>query len=256
MPTFTSAEDSSSSFRTKQKQQNVQEYGLWDPSEIKDSLQKWADHYSEFARVTTAQDAYNLPTAGDKQDCPFDEQVRGCLNYILVLQDFVQYPENSKSEKRLPQVLWSGEVHGNERVGPTAVMEAAYLLLWAAECESHPRLQPSNTNNNTTSAIWQKELARAAACRQNLRDFGIDDVHRQWLARLLSTRRIVVVPTANALGYYRSERGEEGIDPNRDFPYEVTDPQACMQIIAGRTLNEIFRQHMFQLSLNFMVGMK
>ena len=216
----------------------IQPYELWEPAEIKETLLKWAEHYSDFVQVTTAQEAYGLGTAGDQDDCPYDDAVPGCLNYILVLQDF------EKNPKLLPQVLWSGEVHGNEQVGPTAVMEAANLLLWATACESHPR-------QNTTA-----EWARAAACRSELREFGVDDTHRRWLARLLATRRIVVVPTANAVGYYRAERVEEGIDPNRDFPYDVTDPAACMQTIAGRTLNEVFREHMFQLSLTFHGGMR
>ena len=42
------------------------------------------------------------------------------------------------------------------------------------------------------------------------------------------------------------------------FPisYDVTDATACMKTIAGRTLNEIFREHMFQLSLTFHGGME
>ena len=85
---------------------------------------------------------------------------------------------------------------------------------------------------------------------------GIDDVHRKWLARIVSTRRIVVVPTANALGYFRDQREEGTIDPNRDFPYDLTDDTQCMQTIAGRTINEIYREHMFQLALTFHAGME
>ena len=80
--------------------------------------------------------------------------------------------------------------------------------------------------------------------------------HRQWLARLVATRRIVILPSANALGYYRNIREEGDIDPNRDFPFDVDDPTKCMQTIAGRTLNEVFRQHMIQLSLTFHGGME
>jgi hypothetical protein len=62
--------------------------------------------------------------------------------------------------------------------------------------------------------------------------------------------------TANALGYFRDERTEEDVDPNRDFPYDVKDPEDCMQTIAGRTINEIYRDHMFQLALTFHAGME
>ena len=71
------------------------------------------------------------------------------------------------------------------------------------------------------------ELENAKKCRIELYEKGIDDTHRQWLARLVATRRIVIVPTANALGYYRNQRTEESIDPNRDFPYDLTDSTKC-----------------------------
>jgi hypothetical protein len=62
--------------------------------------------------------------------------------------------------------------------------------------------------------------------------------------------------TANALGYFRNVRTEEDVDPNRDFPYDIEDPEDCMQTIAGRTINEIYRDHMFQLALTFHAGME
>lgn len=40
----------------------------------------------------------------------------------------------------------------------------------------------------------------------------------------------------------------------RDFPIDVQDKQLCMQTIAGRTINEVFREHMFQLALTFHGG--
>jgi len=84
---------------------------------------------------------------------------------------------------------------------------------------------------------------------------GIQTRHRQWLARLVTTR-VVILPSANALGYYRNTREEGNVDPNRDFPFDLTDPSKCMQTIAGRTLNEVFREHMIQLSLTFHGGME
>ena len=40
-----------------------------------------------------------------------------------------------------------------------------------------------------------------------------------WLRRLLDTRSIFIMPNANALGYHDNVRTENGLDPNRDFPY-------------------------------------
>lgn len=143
---------------------------------------------------------------------------------------------------------WSGEVHGNEQVGPTAVLEAAQLLLDAATCESLPRMSMKQDID------WDFEMEKARSCRKAWDEGGFTDYDRKWLARLVSSRRIVVIPTANALGYYRKVREEGNIDPNRDFPYDLLDPTQCMQTVAGRTLNEVFRDHMFQLSLTFHGG--
>lgn len=225
-------------------------FTLWSAEEIAETVDRWSEHYPNLLRVYTAQDKFGLPSAGSEDDCPFDEGVYGCLNRVMVLQDFEAHPESSASAQLLPHVLWSGEVHGNERVGPTAVMEAAKLLLEAASCEGLPR----EAIRNDPSA-WEKELAHAASCRDELEaEYGVGDVQRKWMARLVTTRRLVIVPTANALGYYQNTREEAHIDPNRDFPYDSNNQ--CMETIAARTLNEVFREHMFQLSLTFHGGME
>lgn len=239
------------------------------------SLRQWAKDYQDLVRVTTAQELYGLPTAGGSNDCPFDTNVTGCLIYILVLQDFKAHPEGSPSSNALPEVMWSGELHGNERVGPTAVLEAAGLLLQAAECESYPlQSTATSTSHKPASSKWEtlldlllsfrrenvlaEELETAQNCRKVLSNGGINNHVRKWLARLVSTRRIIIVPTANALGYYQNVRREEDIDPNRDFPYNIlsSNSDQCMQSIAARTLNEIYRDHMIQMSLTFHGGME
>ena len=49
----------------------------------------------------------------------------------------------------------------------------------------------------------------------------------------------------------------EGVnDPNRDFPYDYKDGKYCMRTIAARTINEIYREHMFQLAFTFHGGME
>lgn len=226
-------------------------FHIWTSHQIHEKLLAWQEEYPNLVRVVSAQDEYGLPRSGGSRDCPFDEGGDGCLHYVMTIQDFVAHPEGSESSNHLPELLWSGALHGNERVGPTAVMEAAALLLEAATCESKP-YKPHQQKHKEES--FQEELQDAKTCRNALIQRGISDKHRQWLARLVTTRRLVVVPTANALGYFRNQRTEERIDPNRDFPYDVLDPTQCMQTIAGRTFNEVFRQHMFQLSLTFHGG--
>ena len=161
----------------------------------------------------------------------------------------------------VPDVFLSGAVHGNERVGPTSLVEMSELLLEAAHCESMPRMRhkPSNATDADSAGTWERELAAARACRRGLADRrGVTPPYRRWLARLVSTRRTVVIPTANALGYSRGEREEAGIDPNRDFPFDVapSDSDDCMQTIAGRSINELFRSHLFPVGLTFHGGME
>jgi len=231
-----------------EQQQDVIDYKIWEASKIPDVLKEWQNKYPHLIQVTTAQEAYGLPMAGTKKDCPFYEESDGCPNYFFTLQDYTTHPQDSISSSYLPEVFISGCLHGNERVGPTSVMEATALLLEATHCEGLPR--------RSSSSSLDSELKKAKTCRQVLKRKGIDDIHRKWLARLVTTRRIVVAPTTNALGYYRNARTEGNIDPNRDFPYDLTDSSMCMQTIAGRTANEIYREHMFQLALTFHGGME
>jgi hypothetical protein len=230
---------SSSALRSKNRNLAVKQYKLLSSAEIHETLQKWATDtdYTNFLQLTTSQSRYGLSRAGGANDCPFEEG-NGCSNFVLTIQNFVAHPEGSDSSNRLPEVFWSGTLHGDERVGPTAVVEASYILLRAASCQE----------------LGGEE---ANVCRLEFAGMGISVEQQQWLARLVSTRRIVVVPTANALGYFQNRREEGRIDPNRDFPYDRKGGDvSCMESIAARTLNEVFREHMFQLALTFHSGVE
>jgi hypothetical protein len=265
--------DSDSSDGSDQDDLLIQHYHLFHPSEIRRTMLQWNKHYSTFITVTTAQDSYGFPAAGTTDDCKFDHtdadgeefqapNNEGCLNFIGIVQDYEAHPVGSTSAAWLPTVLWSGEVHGDERVGPTAVLEATQLLLDAAQCEAKPRMSlftsevEAEHTSDPVNSVWAQELRHARACREQLYQRGISDVQRQWLSRLVATRRIIVVPTANALGYERNIREENNVDPNRDFPFDVTNPTQCMQTIAARTLNELYRNYIVQLALTFHGGME
>ena len=161
--------------------ESAKSYRLLSSEEIHVLLEEFLVKYPYFVKLTTAQEAFGLPSAGSAYDCPWDER-NGCPNAILTIQDYIQHPDGSESSNTLPEVFWSGCVHGNERVGPTVVMETASLLLEAATCEWLLRSGSAND-----------------ICRATLAESGIDDIQRQWLARLVSTRRIVIVPTGNVM---------------------------------------------------------
>ena len=60
------------------------------------------DSFPRFARLTTSQDKFNLPTVGT---CGDDSP---CLNYLLTLDDYTNPNPYS------PDVFISGELHGDE----------------------------------------------------------------------------------------------------------------------------------------------
>jgi hypothetical protein len=223
----------------------MESFHLWDASEILEVLAEWDNKYPNLIKTTTSQEAYGLPHSGSIEDCPDDGNRVGCSNHFFTIQDFVAHPEGSESSSRMPEVLWTGSLHGHDLLGPTVIMESAALLLEAADCEARPNLH---------AEAWEEEVAKALSCRSNLRSRGIDDTHRQWLARLVTTRRIVVVPNANAVGHFRGEELEDNVNPAEDFPYNNNSTASCMRTVAARTLNEIFLHHMFQVVLSFKKG--
>ncbi len=79
------------------------------------------------------------------------------------------------------------------------------------------------------------------------------------LTNIINNQLIVLTPITNSKGYYEDKREEDGIDPNRDFPYYKDDfntTDKCMRSITGRTVNEIFRENIITLSITFHGGME
>lgn len=52
-------------------QPDVKQYHLYESVEFHEQIQEWKDQYPDFLRVTTSQDKYGLPAAGEDADCPF-----------------------------------------------------------------------------------------------------------------------------------------------------------------------------------------
>eukprot|EP00439_Symbiodinium_sp_Y106_P063797 s1483_g9.t3 len=75
------------------------------------------------------------------------------------------------------------------------------------------------------------------------------------VVRLVDGRSTWLMPMTNAHGYANYKREENGMDPNRDFPY-LQMPQRCMQTQTARAVNELFRRHLFQFSITFHGGMR
>ncbi len=154
-----------------------------------------------------------------------------CKQRVLHITDHNSY----SSDVKRPEIFFSGALHGNERVGPTVTVELAALLLKAVECHAG-------------GDDFISETCKYPGLVENLELVP-------WLSWLVHNRSIVLIPMANAKGYYYDVRTENGLDPNRDFPYH-NFPETCMRTIAGRTINEVFRDHIFQISVTFHGGVE
>ncbi|CAN0079464.1 unnamed protein product [Ascophyllum nodosum] len=182
-----------------------------------------AKDYPHLAQVYSAQDRYNLPSPGP---CSKDGSVM-CEQWVLHVSDHASLPEDVER----PEVFLSGCLHGDEQVGPNAVLEAAKIMVYAAVCQA-----------DGSAKECDYEAFRGAPASV------------PWLARLALTRSTVVMPMANPIGYYKVVRTENHLDPNRDFPYQQ-DASRCMTTIAARAVNEVWRDHIFQLAVTFHGGM-
>jgi hypothetical protein len=69
------------------------------------------------------------------------------------------------------------------------------------------------------------------------------------------TLTLTLTLTRSTSGYFQRTRTENSIDPNRDFPY-MKESQLCMQTITARSLNELWRSHLFQLAITYHGGMR
>ena len=160
----------------------VQSYTQLSHSAIEAQLQTLANDHSDFVTLYTSQEKYGLPSScGDNE-----AQHSGCHNSFIIIEDPARYANAARAKQERPDVLISGALHGDERVGPVAALETAKLLALAASCQA---------------GVWDK-----TAC------YELESKHTapivNWLARLVSTRRIIIIPTTNAKGYSKNIREE------------------------------------------------
>jgi len=167
-------------------------------------LQSLAASAPHLTDLSTTQSLFGLSTAGT---CVSADGSRGpCLNYVLQITNKATYTSSR------PEVLISGALHGDERVGVVTALE---LCRWLVERYHHD----------------------------------------EWVKRLVDTRNVLIMPMTNAIGVAQKTRAENGIDPNRDFPFDQS-PSLCMQTIAARSVNELYRSHLLQLVVTFHGGMQ
>lgn len=58
----------------------------------------------------------------------------------------------------------------------------------------------------------------------------------------LQSVSIIAVPTANAIGYFQNVREDAGVDPNRDFPYDI-DPSTTLKSTTAKIIFSLFQYY-------------
>ena len=132
-----------------------------------------------------------------------------------------------------PQVLISGEIHGDERVGPSSTLHMSLMLVHAAQCD-----------------VAKKD----ESCKYLLETFGISSPDAiAWLAVLATKRDTISIPTANCLGYRNNRRDDANVDPNRDFGYSRNN-ENCLMSTTAKIFNALMGRTVIQVSLSFREG--
>ncbi|CAK4631861.1 hypothetical protein LEN26_016566 [Aphanomyces euteiches] len=168
-------------------------------------------------------DLVDLFVAQEVYDLPYPDELM-CAEDDVGTVPCKQYVMRITNESTMnadrPEVFFSGALHGDERIGPQAAIELALLLV---------------------------DYASSYAA-------GQADRSREWLSRLVNTRAIYIIPMTNAHGYFHNKRQELDIDPNRDYNYKKDGD--CMEAMTSRVINEIWRDHLFQVAITFHGGMR
>jgi hypothetical protein len=138
----------------------------------------------DIVTVWSAQSKFGLASPG------FCDSITPCQHWFAT----VTGPQSNRSLLEIPlaerpQVFFSGNLHGDEKVGPMA------LIYFLEHLIRH----------------WK-------------------DGDNPWITKLVNSRVIIALPISNPLGYSHSVREENNIDPNRDFPYDNSNPRGCMQV--------------------------
>lgn len=180
-------------------------YQYYSYSKIISKMKSLSRKYPTLIKVDTAQNLYNLPNP--EGNCSKNKR-RPCEHNIAFITNF------SISNKDKPQIFFSGEVHGDETVGPNAAIELISLLV---------TMYSKNK--------WIKYLldTRYIIILPMGNPYGY----------FASIREEMM--TSNT---YK--------DINRDFPY--LSSSSCMETIGARVINEIFIHHLIQLSLSLHGG--
>ena len=186
--------------------------------------QRSAELNGPFAKTVAANLLFDIPPATPK----------GILGGSACSPNVIRVTDigSIAKDRERPQIFISGEIHGDERVGPLASLVTAELLVWASNCEV-----------NKMENFCKKLI-----------EINIQPNDIIWLAYLATRRDSFIVPTANCLGYTENRRDDAGIDPNRDFSYGRKDNN-CMTSTTAKIIDSIMNENLIQMVITFHGGM-
>ena len=168
----------------------------------------------DLVEIWSAQERYGVASPGDCSGVPCEHWFVSITNRTSGGADAAT---QSPSLRDRPQVFLSGNLHGDEWVGPVTLITLAELLVAGADATA-PTFNP-------------------------------------WLASLVNTRTVVMLVVSNPWGFVRKSRKDANdIDPNFDFPFALGEDGACMVSSVARAINADFRAHAYQLALSFHGG--
>ena len=189
------------------------EYQHYDYDQIMKIFTDLSKTCSNYIKIDISQNRYNLNSI---EGCG---ENKTCQNLIVFLTDFDSYTLDR------PVYYISGEVHGNEVLGPSSVTEFAKYF-----CETYKNKKNSLYHNILkTKLIIITPMTNAYGYYNKKREEKV---------------------------FYPKNNSYSLVDPNRDFPYFNTNntSEVCMETIAGRTINEIFNEFIVGGGITFHGG--
>lgn len=188
-------------------------------NEVNERMAKLSPIYSS---VKSAHDLYLIDYAREGKE--FCSPMIARISHMATLD----------ADLSRPQALISGEIHGDERIGPSAALVTVEILILASEC-----------------TIDKKESS--CAILKDMYDIT-DQRTLVWLTVLATRRDTYVIPTTNCLGHMHHQRAELGIDTNRDFPYGRADSR-CLRTKTAQVINSVMKNNLIQMVITFHGGM-
>jgi len=225
-------------------------YDFTDPS-YDELLEKTFSLQGPFASVTNAKlllDTEEVTSVGR------NGQPWKCSPTILRLTNV----QTLNADVERPQLLISGEIHGNERVGPISTYVAAKLMVLATECLGVNKiyLSGSGAGRGAGTGTGPRSSVQEKACVELSNDYSISHPDQlNWLAMLAAKRDTFIMPTANCYGYHHNTRFDLQIDVNRDFGYMRSNDN-CLTSNTAKMFNKLMLKSMLQVVVTFHGGMQ